>query len=191
MYAFAVGDASGTGPEAAALTALVRHGLRALALTEREPVLIIRRLNSLLVSNATTEERFCTVLFGVVRIGDEISVEVASGGHPPPIVRRADASLESVMLTGNLLGAFDEPFIDSRRLLLAPGDSIVLFTDGVLEARSPDGVFIDEAEIERVIATSAPQAGALSSALERRVLDHCGGSPADDMAIVVLHAVAG
>ena len=189
-YAFAVGDASGTGPEAAALTALARHGLRALALSEQRPEEILRRLNSLLTSNVTTDERFCTVLFGIVHIGDEIVVDVASGGHPSPIVRRADASLERIVLTGNLLGAFDEPDLDSRRLVLAPGDSIVLFTDGVLEARAPGGAFIDESAIERVIIESAPQASALTDALERRVLAHCGGTPHDDMAIVVLHAVA-
>lgn len=187
-WAIAIGDAAGTGPEAAALTALVRHTLRALTLTDRSPERIVGILNMALLDAAVDAEieRFCTALFGVVTPGERVGVVLASGGHPSPIVRRADGSTETVTVGGSLLGVFPDALVRSVRVQLDPGDTLVLLTDGVLEARR-DGRFFDMAGVERVLAADAGSARAVAEGLEKAVLAHVGGFLNDDMAAVVLH----
>ncbi|MGE3834874.1 MAG: SpoIIE family protein phosphatase [Acidimicrobiia bacterium] len=185
-WALAVGDASGTGPEAAALTARARYSLRALALTDRDPVSILRKLNALLLSAGPNEERFCTVLFGFVTVTDAVTVDLAGGGHPRPVVRRADGRIESVEVGGSLVGLLPDAPVDDRRLTLEPGDALVLVTDGVLEGRAPDGRFFDEAGLHGALDVPFPSARDGAERIEDAVLEHCAGAPQDDMAIVTL-----
>ena len=187
-WAFAIGDAAGTGPEAAALTALVRHTLRALTITESDPVRVLRTLNMALLDAAhdLDGERFCTTLFGFVSVGDSIEVWMASGGHPPPLLRRADGRTDAVPVRGGLLGVFADAAVDSVRVQLGVGDTLVMVTDGVLEARHA-GQFFDEAGVERVLRADLRGAAATAGALERAVLGHTGGTLSDDMAAVVLY----
>jgi serine phosphatase RsbU (regulator of sigma subunit) len=186
QWAIAVGDATGTGPEAAALTARVRHSLRALVLTERRPEVVLARLNTLLTMADRDRERFCTVVFGIVTVGDRVKVELAGGGHPAPLVRRPDGTVEPVALAGSLVGILDEAVVDSCEIDLAPGATLVLVTDGIIEARSPDGQFFDDAGLEAVVARPPGSAREVAESIEGAVLDHLGGVPQDDMAIVVL-----
>ncbi|MGH9280570.1 MAG: SpoIIE family protein phosphatase [Acidimicrobiales bacterium] len=186
-WALAVGDAAGTGPEAAALTALVRHTLRALTLGDLEPAQVMRTLNTALLDAAAepNTERFCTAVFGVVTTDGPVEALVASGGHPLPIVRRADGRMEKVPLDGMLLGLFDDAAVDQVRVRLDPGDTMVLVTDGVLEARDGGEQFGVEG-VERVLGEEFTSAAATTAALERAVLRHTGGGLSDDMAAVVL-----
>jgi serine phosphatase RsbU (regulator of sigma subunit) len=185
-WAIAVGDATGSGPEAAALTARVRHSMRALAMSEREPEALLARLNTLMLEAAPGTERFCTALFGIVSVGSCTTIELAGGGHPMPLVRRADGTVEPVLLTGSLLGILDDPVFDSARVELSAGDSLVLVTDGVIEARSPEGAFFGEEGLAAVVAGTEGSAEELARTVEDAVLAHAGGSPRDDMAILVV-----
>jgi serine phosphatase RsbU (regulator of sigma subunit) len=186
-WAIAIGDAAGTGPEAAALTARVRYTLRALTMSGRDPVETVRTLNTALLAAADGEdERFCTALFALVTVGDRIVVELASGGHPLPVLRRAGGSTGVVDLGGSLLGVLADAEVDGARVELHPGDTLVLVTDGVLEARR-DGRFFDLAGLEAVLAAPVASAGAAAAAVERAVLGHTGRVLTDDMAAVVLH----
>ena len=191
-WAVAIGDAAGTGPEAAALTALVRHTLRALTLTERSPERILRILNMALLDAVVDaeNERFCTAIFGVVTPGERVEVVLASGGHPSPVVRQAEGPTAPVPIGGSLLGLFHDPDLRSVRVQLDPGDTLLLVTDGVLEARrGPE--FFDMAGVERVIGSHIRSAKAAAIGLEQAVLGHTGGTLGDDMAAVVLHVPAG
>ncbi|HEX2118130.1 MAG TPA: GAF domain-containing SpoIIE family protein phosphatase, partial [Acidimicrobiales bacterium] len=193
QWAIAIGDAAGTGPEAAALTARVRHTLRALTMSQRDPAEIVRTLNTALLAVADAEvdvERFCTALFGLVTAGDRIEVELASGGHPPPVLRRADGRRSTIDLSGSLLGVFDEVVVHSTRVALTPGDTLVLVTDGVLEARG-GGAFFDQEGLDRVLADPVLSASAAVTGVEQAVLDLTGGLLTDDMAAVVLHVPEG
>jgi serine phosphatase RsbU (regulator of sigma subunit) len=189
QWAIAIGDATGSGPEAAALTARVRHSLRALVLAERRPKVVLEHLNTLLMTAARDRERFCTVVFGVISPGDVTRVELAGGGHPSPLVRRADATIEPVELRGSLLGILDDPVLDSCEAELESGDTLVLVTDGVMEARDADGRFFDQAGLERVLAADGGSAQGVAEAIERSVLQHSGGSVQDDMAIVAVRVL--
>jgi serine phosphatase RsbU (regulator of sigma subunit) len=186
-WALAVGDATGTGPEAAALTALVRHSMRALAMAERRPDEVLRSLNALLIQSGLGYERFCTALFGFVTVAGGVVVELANAGHPYPWRRDPEGQVEELRVDGSLLGVFDEPDFEARTFELAPGSQLVLFTDGVLEARR-DEVFFSGAGVADVLAGAPSGAEAAAATLERAVLDHIGGRPTDDMAIVVLES---
>jgi serine phosphatase RsbU (regulator of sigma subunit) len=190
-WAFAIGDAAGTGPEAAALTAVVRHTLRALTLSEQDPERIMLMLNMALLEAVADPqtERFCTALFGIVTPGDQVDVVVATGGHPSPILRRADGRTTSPLVGGSLLGVFPDPVVRSIRVQLDPGDTLMLLTDGVLEARRK-GWFFDMEGVERVLADGFDSAQAAVDGLEEAVLAHTGGTLNDDMAAVVLRVPA-
>lgn len=187
-WGLAIGDAAGTGPEAVALTALVRHTLRALTLTNPDPVAVMRILNAALLDAAVSDEgeRFCTTLLGLITVAETIEIEVATGGHPPPLLRRAGGPVELMDVRGSLLGAFTHAEMGTARTVLGPGDTLVAVTDGVLEARRA-GVMFELDGVSRVLAREAASAKEVADALERAVLDHTGGSLTDDMAAVVLH----
>ena len=187
QWAVAIGDATGTGPEAAGLTALVRHTLRALAMSEPEPPAVMATLNTALFEALSDldGERFCTAIFGLITVGDAVEVWAAGGGHPPPVVRRADGRIETPHVGGSLLGVFGDAEVESVRVRLDAGDTMVLLTDGVLEARR-DGHQFGISGVERVLGTETGDAAAVAVALESAVLRHTGGSLTDDMAILVL-----
>jgi serine phosphatase RsbU (regulator of sigma subunit) len=187
-WAIAIGDAAGTGPEAAAFTAVVRHSLRSLALNDADPERVLHRLNAALDEFFDADdERFCTVLFGVIDIRDGIALSVGGGGHPPLVVRRAEGTLEVVTVGGSLMGAFPEALVSTVQLELQPGDALVLMTDGVLEARR-NGELFGLGGVEEVLAQQAESAEDLASALEKAVLAFTGGSLGDDVAAVVVRA---
>ena len=189
-WAIAIGDAAGTGPEAAGLSARVRHTLRALTITMPDPESVMRTLNSALLDVAGDDnERFCTVIFGVITTGTRIEVSLASGGHPPPILRRAEGGTETLPIGGSLLGLFTTPDVKTTRVLLDPGDTLVLVTDGVLEARRAGAQF-DVNGLEEVLAAEVHSARATAAAVEDAVLLHTGGSLTDDMVAFVLHVPA-
>ena len=189
-YGLSIGDVVGSGPEAAAVTALVRYFLRALTLHTLDPAATVVELNEGLVRSAAErgiEEVFCTAVVGSVELGtDEVRLVLASGGHPRPLVRRSDGGTEEVNLPGPLIGAF--PFLEpvSVEVALGPSDLIVLFTDGLTEARSPSGAMFGTDGIRRVLSARHPNAAAVAEALDAAVVDHVGGELADDMAILVL-----
>ncbi len=187
QWAIAIGDASGTGPEAAALTALVRYTLRALTMTDHRPASVIESLNRALRSQIVDveDERFCTAILAVLTVSDSVVLELASGGHPYPIQRRGDGSMVTIPLGGSLLGQLDSIEVATRRVTLQPGDLVVLFTDGVIESRS-EGAFFDTAGIRQVVAESHRTAQGVVTALGARVLAHSGGGLNDDVAAVAI-----
>jgi serine phosphatase RsbU (regulator of sigma subunit)/anti-sigma regulatory factor (Ser/Thr protein kinase) len=185
-WAIAIGDMAGTGPEAAAVTALVRHTLRALTMTQSDPERVMRSLNQALLDAAAVEDdRFCTVIFGLLAVDDAAVLHLASGGHPPAFVRRASGQVEQVHVGGGLLGVFVEPDVSTTRIKLGPGDILMLLTDGVIEARDRGEQFGLEG-VERVLATTLPSAHAAAAALEQAVVAHAAGALNDDMAAVVV-----
>jgi serine phosphatase RsbU (regulator of sigma subunit) len=187
-----IADAAGTGPEAAALTAMVRFSLRALATTDASAVSVITKLNSALVGadvGGFDGERFCTALFGVLAPGPRSTVTLAGGGHPSPMVRRAGGAVEEIVVGGSLLGVLDDVDFASTTVTLQPGDALVLFTDGVLEARQ-SGVMFGVDGAKDAIRAAPAGAQALATALEQAVLNHTGGVVSDDVAVLVIEATA-
>ncbi|MEU6918021.1 PP2C family protein-serine/threonine phosphatase [Streptomyces olindensis] len=144
-WAFFLGDVCGKGPEAASLTSLTRYTLRAAAHHDPEPASALATLNAVLHDRYTAggDPRYCTCVIGVVEPGGEhgsVTVRIASGGHPPALVLRSDGSAEYLPTPGGLLvGILPGAPIGTAETVLAPGDTLVLYTDGLTEARTGPG----------------------------------------------------
>ena len=134
-WAALIGDVQGKGPDAAAVTALARHTLRAGAVYEQRPsgvlALLHRRCASSAPTAASAPSRYAHMQIAASSSG----VELACGGHPLPLVVHPDGRVEPVGRLGTLLGTDIEPQLDDVTVELALGDVLLLYTDGVTEVR--------------------------------------------------------
>ncbi len=185
-----LGDVSGVGPEAAALTGLARYTVRAVARDET-PSRVLSALNEAL-NNQRTGDRFCSAVhLRLSPMATGVDMVLANGGHPPALVLRDDGRVEAVdHEPGLLLGLFEETGIVDQRLRLEPGDAIVLYTDGVIEAREPStGDQYGQERLEALLARCAGRtADGIARRLELAVIDHQDGEALDDVAVVVIRA---
>jgi serine phosphatase RsbU (regulator of sigma subunit) len=133
-----IGDVCGKGPEAAALTALVRYTVRTASGRESSPSEVLKALHHSIL-NDRPEVRFCTAALASVSSPangrDPARLRVALGGHPPPLALRRGGRVDSIGEPGTLLGALPSPVVSEVQTTLAPGESLVLYTDGMLESR--------------------------------------------------------
>ena len=188
-----MGDVCGKGPDAAAVTALARYTLRAAAMRERLPSRSLHILNEALLRQRH-DRRFCTVAYAYLeKSEDGARVACASGGHPLPLLVRVDGTVEPVGAPGTLLGVLPDPRFEDRSVTLGPGDALVFYTDGVIEARSSDGVdgMLDEAGLALLLAACAGLgADAIATRVEEAAFAASGGTPRDDIAVLVLRVAA-
>lgn len=184
-WGIVVGDVCGKGVEAAALTGMARHTLRASALGGPSPSGALTDLNRVMLRE--DGERFCTVALG--RLEQDpggTRLTVACGGHPAPLVVRRDGAVETIGVAGSLLGIFEDVVIEDRVVVLGPGDQAVFYTDGVIDARHPTP--LDESALRR-LAASCRGASAQQTVdrLGDAVADPSGEAP-DDVCILVIRA---
>jgi sigma-B regulation protein RsbU (phosphoserine phosphatase) len=168
----AIADVAGKGIPAATLAARTRYLLEALALDGRDPADVLARLNAALVNDAGTN-LFVSLYYAVFAPARGM-LRWASAGHLPPVLLRAGAPGPSPLDTaGLLLGILPEAKYESRETAVRPGDVLVLYTDGITEARRADGRLFGEQRLAAVLTaarTGTPEdiAGAsVSSPLER------------------------
>jgi phosphoserine phosphatase RsbU/P len=110
----------------------------------------------------------------------------ASGGHPLPLLLRADGSVQAVGEPGSLLGVLPDPTFEDRSLSLAPGDALVFYTDGVIEGRGSNGP-LDEVGLAQLVASCAGDgADAIAARVEDAAVAAQDGNPRDDIAVLVL-----
>jgi serine phosphatase RsbU (regulator of sigma subunit) len=180
-----IGDVCGKGPDAAALTALVRYSVRAAAADLRQPGSILLKVNELLLQDQS-HERFCTLAYGrLLATAEGIRLTVCRAGHPAPLVVREDG-IVPIGAPGMALGLFDRPRLLEETTVLEPGDAAVFYTDGITEAgRGPDR-FGEERLIEVVAACRDQPAAELARRIEAAALEFAGSQPHDDMAVAVL-----
>jgi PAS domain S-box-containing protein len=195
-WAVVMGDVCGKGAEAAAITALARYTVRAAAMRDPQPSAVLRALNDAMVRQRS-DEQFCTVAFGrLERDGRGTWLTVASGGHPLPLVLRADGRVETAGVPGTLLGVTRDPRLADETVELGPGDAVVLYTDGVTDARAPSRI-LTQADLTGLLRECT---GLDAAAIAER-LEHAATAPVtsdetevleprDDVAILVLR-VAG
>src|SRR3954452_7554056 len=184
-WAVALGDVTGKGTPAAAVTALLRHTLRIAAYLEREPGAALLRLDEALRRDQESPER-ATAFCGFLRPRPgAVEVTLASAGHPPPYVRRADGTVEQAVTPGTLLGALASDAPPTSRITLGPGDVLVLYTDGVTEARHGGGL-LGETGLRMTLQDAPAGANGVVDAVERRAVEVQGGRPRDDIAVVAV-----
>ena len=191
VWCLVMGDVCGKGAEAAALTGAVRWTVRAVATGERDPRRIIKVLNDTLLLTEQSHNRFCTIVVAIATVADgAVRLSVASGGHPPPLVRRADGTVQCGPEGGTLVGAFPHIDVAFEELELRPGDAIVLYTDGVTEARAGAELY-GEARLAEVVARlGGGTAAATAQAIEAAVTTYQTGQVRDDLALLVVRVPA-
>ena len=187
-WGLVMGDVRGKGPDAAAVTGLVRHTVRAAAMHEKRPSRILATLNAALLEQAA-DERFSTVAYARLRPSKGgARLTICCGGHPLPYLLRADGTLEEAGRTGTLLGLFPDPDLSDQAVDLGPGDVLVVYTDGVTEERS-DGDYFGEDRLAEVIRSQrGADAETVAESIERAVLGFGGQEPRDDVAVLVVRA---
>ena len=189
--ALVIADVSGKGLSAAVVTATVKFSLRAFAAEVAAPGLALSRLNRMLCGEASgLGEHFVTLFYAVFDPAGGRLI-YASAGHETQVIKRAAGGSTLLGSTGPILGIAEHPYSQHEERLHR-GDSLILFTDGLSEARNPHTrELLDIARIaalaERV--PSGAGAGALTARLEQLALDWAQGRPHDDMALLVARRV--
>jgi hypothetical protein len=183
-----IGDVCGKGAEAAAVTALARYTIRAAAVQRSSPAAILRWLSDAMIQQSGGTGRFCTIACAHLDLGrSPARVTVACGGHPLPLLVRADRSSEEVGQPGTLLGLVPQPDLHDRTAELRDGDTLVLYTDGLTEASAPARVWSPD---ELAAAARAAAGGPAADTVDGLVGATIGSLPRlrDDVAVLALRA---
>ncbi|MDH6228293.1 SpoIIE family protein phosphatase [Streptomyces sp. MJP52] len=196
-WAFFLGDVSGHGPEAAAVTSQARYTLRAAALHDQDPLGALSVLNDALCENnagGDGDPRYCTAVVGFLepdRARGEVRVRLASGGHPPALVLRATGGAEYLVTPGGMLvGVVPDADFVSAATTLGAGDTMLLYTDGLTEAHTgagPGELFGGDGLLDFARAFAGCGAKRLVAEV-RALLDRFGAALDDDTALLAFGA---
>lgn len=182
--AIVVGDVSGKGAEAAAHTAMAKYMLRAFSMRNPGPGSVLFHLNNALCQGLG-EDQFTTLFYGVYDPRMRTFI-YANGGHPEPLLYRAASDeVEIIQAEGGLVGAFENQRFAQATLDLRPGDVLVSYTDGLIEARDDEGELYGRERVSESLKRNAQiPGGKLTRALYREARDF--GTVTDDTAIFSL-----
>lgn len=210
-WAFVLGDVSGKGVQAAVVTSMVRYTVRTLSVQGWTPAQVLQQLNAAMLE-PDDPERFCTLVYGrtgplPLPNGDQAGLRptlgrptgvrlwIALGGHPQPLLRRRDGSIAPLDVTGTALGLLAGVDIGEVVVDLLPGDLLVAYTDGVIEARKGEEQF-GEARLAWVVGATADRFSRMADVrpaeLVEAVADAVVGAVTgfardrDDVAVLVL-----
>ena len=137
-WGIAIGDVCGKGVDAAALTALARHTVRAAAHAHESPAGVLEALNRAVLDESRPGQFLTAVFARLTPLAEGgFRLTAACGGHPPPVVIDAAGARRALACAGTLLGVIDDPQIADTTIALAPGDTLLLYTDGLTEAEAP------------------------------------------------------
>ncbi len=186
-----VGDVSGKGISAAALTGVARQTARAAARHSVGPSDVLGWLDDAVKDQSDQfGGQYCTAVYGILERGDEWHFRFVLGGHPRPVYIPAGQAPTLVGRPGSVLGLLEHPVFNETDLTLGPGDTLLLYTDGVTDVAGPSA--LDDAGLLAVVGEAmrdSPEATvtALYQALEAR---HARVARRDDTAILALHRPA-
>ncbi|MGQ0778419.1 MAG: SpoIIE family protein phosphatase [Pseudonocardiales bacterium] len=180
-----IGDVVGKGVAAAALTSLARHTVRAAARRHRSPTAVLTELNDA-VRAADVDQPFLTIVYLTVTVDSEAGARacIALGGHPRPFLLAPGRDPQPVGRYGQLIGMLPKPRLHDETVLIRPGQSLVLYTDGLIEARSATGDFSESLLLETLTNLSGQPAECIAQEAIDMIL-RFQPCPSDDMAILV------
>ncbi len=186
-WALVIGDVVGKGAEAAAITAVVRATLQAAVLHGDGPHAALALVDEAL--RRRPEIAFCTALHARVRAsGGGVELRLLAAGHPPPLLLRADGTLEEVDVKGTLLGVSPQPSFGEAAIRLGPGDALLMYTDGATELRGAAPWRGERALRKAVLAGAGSDPAELLERVEREALVSSGGELRDDLALLAIAA---
>jgi PAS domain S-box-containing protein len=185
-WAIVIGDVCGKGAEAAAITGLARHTIRAVAMRESDPTKLLETLNEAMLRQPSGE-RFATVALARLRLLDAgAQIEVGCAGHPEPLLLRKSGKVEQLGEAGTVLGLFTGIEINPRSARLDPGDAVVFYTDGVTEARSDTRLFGQYRLTKALEESAGRSAQEIVDHLRISVESYRARASRDDMAIIAI-----
>ncbi len=182
---FVIADVSGKGITAGLMMAGLQASFRIFCKNDPSPAVLVAELNTALKENLP-QSKFVTLFLG--RLDTKTgAIEYANAGHAPPLRIHA-GGVEELADTDLVLGVITRADFLNRRLCLAPGDSLVMFTDGVSEAENGEGQELSPMQFaDRLSKLHGARAEQVTQALEEAVLQHVGDAPlADDVTLVVV-----
>jgi PAS domain S-box-containing protein len=189
-WVLAVGDVCGRGPEAAAVTGLIRHTLRSAVLEVRQPGRLLSVANEVLRQDKADSELFSTLVCGILRARrNDVRISLANAGHPPPIVIRRDGSVEIQDHGDPIIGTFDDARWMTRALVLHVGDILVAYTDGITEARRGRDFYGEERLLSVLRESSGQPAESIADRVITSVQAFVGEELTDDVALIALRVV--
>ncbi|MFJ8194172.1 PP2C family protein-serine/threonine phosphatase [Streptomyces sp. NPDC096094] len=188
-----LGDVAGKGLEAAVLTGKIRNTLHALLPMADDHGRMLRLLNNAMRTSHHT--RFATLVLASVRREERhVALRLTSAGHPTPLIVRRDGTVEEADTNGTLIGVLPAITTRTAHVRLAPGDTCLLFTDGVTEARGGpmgDALFGEE-RLHRAVAECAGMpAQAVVERIQMVTSQWLGGRRHDDIAVMAITAPRG
>ncbi len=180
-----IGDVCGRGVEAAAVMGIARHAAWSAAERESSPAAVLTVVNDVL-RRRVDDYRFVTMCAVLLQqVDDGFAATVACGGHPLPI-RIAQGRVEPVGLTGMLLGIYEDPPIREQRVRLAPSESLVLHTDGVVERGGSHLPFAEDEALTRAVRAAGSDPEQVARSIEAVLMSE--HTLVDDAAVLVVSA---
>jgi serine phosphatase RsbU (regulator of sigma subunit) len=178
-----IGDVTGKGARAAALTSLVRHTVRTAARYEATPTRVLDVVNRTLLAERADRGRYCTVAMCRIEFDGGMRATICCAGHPMPMLMRGSGSIEHVGRPGSVLGWVDDPKLLDVDFAIEPRESLVLFTDGVTEARTTGDAY-GLAGLEGLLREAAgDDAAGIAARVDRAAAQ--AGARRDDVAVLV------
>ncbi len=184
VVAFMLGDVSGKGLEAATLTAMAKSTIRAFAYQDHRPAQVLESANAAIASQVG-DSRFITAIYGTIdtRSG---RLRIACAGHPQPVLCSEGMCGEHFIDSSPPLGVLPDTTFAEFETVLDPDTLLVIFSDGLIEARAGDE-FLGEKRVSQTVQTaSIGGPAAVIDALLSVAEEHSGGKIGDDVAAVVL-----
>jgi serine phosphatase RsbU (regulator of sigma subunit) len=185
-----IGDVCGKGPEAASLTALARYTVRTASSPDNAPSQVLRTLHDSIASERA-DLRFCTAALARIQTPSngrgKAHLTVALGGHPLPLILRKNGRVDPVGEPGTLLGVLPSPVLADSDATLSVGDSLILYTDGMLDIRDRSGDDDPDWLAKELAEAAGKSADGIAEHLSQAAIQRHGGEPRDDIAVLVLN----
>jgi PAS domain S-box-containing protein len=183
-----IGDVCGKGPRAAGATALARYTLRAAAMSGQGPVEMLKTLNKALLRGKAGD--LCTVcLVTLAREPRGARLTITLGGHPPPLIVGPGGEIEQVGQIGTLLGVVDPLSVEERDALLEHDETLLLYTDGVIDAGAGNSPIGEEGLRELCARAGGLELGELLMCVEEAALERSAGRLRDDLALLAVRPI--
>lgn len=179
-----IGDVSGKGLQASSLTSLVKNAIKAYAYQEKSPASIMAKAN-VVVQKESIPAIFITVFFGILDIKTGRLV-YCSAGHPPGILKRTTSETSPLTTSSPMIGAFSALNYIDDKVDLKKGDALILYTDGVIEARNNGELFGEEKLVSLIKDLDCLETSKLPRAIIGEITDFTGGKLSDDVAILTV-----
>jgi phosphoserine phosphatase RsbU/P len=174
-----IGDISGKGVSGALLMARISSEMRVAALAHVEPIAVLMAMNEALIAR-NQPELFYTAIYLTLDVSTG-EVVLANAGHPSPYCSRADGTIHEITDgAAGPVGIVDDPQFESTLLHLHHGDSLVLYTDGVVEAAAPGGALYGSDRLEQALAAAGARPSDIAEHILASVRGHVAGGRAND-----------